>query len=157
MVVSKKPLHVRFEQSILRLPIAACWLWTGDINNYGYARLLHNGRNYAGHRLAWNLYKGEIPHLMCVLHKCDVRLCVNPHHLFIGNEADNMRDCINKGRKPMGSKHATAKLTEEQIASIVIDDRAQRLIANQYGVSQSLVSMIKSGLRWKHVTPRAHK
>src|SRR3990167_1518775 len=81
-----------------------CWLWTGaprEGNIYGQF-MTRKGQFERAHRVPFMLTKGEIPHDMQVLHACDNRRCVNPDHLFLGTQADNMRDMISKGRAARG-------------------------------------------------------
>jgi hypothetical protein len=97
-------------------PNSGCWLWLGLVDEKGYGRFGKGGR--AAHRKAYELFIGEIPKGLCVLHTCDVRSCVNPKHLWLGLPADNTRDMLSKGRasgglasgmsniwRPKGSKH----------------------------------------------------
>jgi hypothetical protein len=89
----------RFEKKIERIPIAGCWLWTGCVGNQGYGEMKGPARlKLATHRVAWELYVGPVPDGKCVLHRCDIRCCVNPSHLFIGDLAENARDMWRKGR-----------------------------------------------------------
>ena len=81
-----------------------CWLWTGAISIYGYARFLHGGKNRFAHRVAYTLFVGPIPDGMSVCHKCDTPRCINPDHLFLGTLADNMMDCVSKGRHYQAKK-----------------------------------------------------
>lgn len=74
-----------------------CWLWTGCIDAFGYGRMNALGEDRA-HRVAYRLFVTDIPKGLHVLHKCDVRKCVNPTHLFLGTQADNNRDMFSKGR-----------------------------------------------------------
>jgi len=79
---------------------ASCWLWTGaTVKGYGYLKVPPSPRRtmYA-HRVVWCLRYGQPPNGMCILHRCDNPLCVNPDHLFLGTHADNMRDASAKGR-----------------------------------------------------------
>lgn len=83
-----------------------CWLWTGRQDGVGYGLLHVDGRRTGAHRLAYRLTRGPIPDGLFVCHHCDVRLCVNPDHLFIGTAGDNMRDCLRKGRHRRGETNA---------------------------------------------------
>ena len=75
-----------------------CWLWTKSTNEDGYGKIGYKGKVYTTHRMSWMLHRGEIPQELQVLHKCDVRNCVNPEHLFLGTQFDNIHDMIAKGR-----------------------------------------------------------
>jgi hypothetical protein len=97
---------------------------------------------------------------MLVLHHCDEPACVNPSHLFVGTDLTNTADKIRKGRQARGPEHSRwargekmhmAKLTEAQVLAIRADNRAQRVIGEQYGITQSHVCLIKKGEIWKHI------
>ena len=75
-----------------------CWLWMAGKLEKGYGQFWFDGRTHRAHRMAWLLTNGEIPEGMCVLHKCDNPPCVNPSHLWLGTNQDNMDDMNNKGR-----------------------------------------------------------
>lgn len=93
---SKSPLEL-FEQKFTPEPNTGCWLWLGGTQAAGYGFFKHAGDTTA-HRSSWILYRGPIPEGLHVLHKCDVRQCVNPDHLFLGTQVDNMKDMAAKGR-----------------------------------------------------------
>lgn len=133
-------------------PNSGCWLWTGAINSHGYGHL-HAGRLFRVHRLAYELFVGEIPPGKWVLHKCDVRHCVNPAHLFLGDVLTNNRDAIRKGRSPFGQRHGQAKLRDEDIPEIrrLIATKSQTEIAKQFGVSRSSIRQVLYGSGWRHV------
>lgn len=80
-------------------PSGACWIWTGPTNNHGYGRF--GGSRYA-HRVSYQLAHGPIPPGMVVLHRCDNPPCVNPDHLSLGTQRDNVRDMVTKGRHNPG-------------------------------------------------------
>ena len=90
---------------------------------------------------------------MCVLHKCDVRSCVNPSHLFLGSRADNAKDREEKGRgnQLKGESKNNSKLIEEDIIVIRASTKTQAVIAKEYNISQALVCGIRTGKRWRHI------
>jgi hypothetical protein len=93
------PLKDRFEQQFIPEPNSGCWLWIGAIDGRGYGAIKDSSRVMRrASRVSWELHRGSIPEKMCILHKCDVPLCVNPDHLFLGTNADNTRDMYRKGR-----------------------------------------------------------
>ena len=90
----------RFEKHFMPEPNSGCWLWFGALDGYKkYGCFRVGKKNLRAHRVSWELYRGSIPKGMQVLHKCDVPPCVNPDHLWIGTQRDNVNDMIRKGRR----------------------------------------------------------
>lgn len=135
----------------IREGASGCWLWTGAINDAGYGILLSGGRQVRAHRVAYELFVGPIPNALVVCHRCDIRACVNPDHLFIGTRDDNNKDMRKKGRAEHSDKHHAAKLTAEQVRLIRDGRGRQSEIAAKYGITQSVVSRIRSGKAWGRV------
>lgn len=135
----------------------ACWLWQGNISERGYGRFVINDSDYRAHRVSFFLANGRIDDELLVLHRCDVRACVNPKHLFQGTPKDNSQDAVRKGRntKMFGEQNGKHKLSVLQVKAIRRRGRNQvlplRTIARQYGVSEATVSYIVHGGRWDHV------
>ena len=139
-----------------------CWVWMGPkTEGYGWISVpeleTHGSRT---HRLAWVLTHGRIPpgeghHGTCVLHRCDNRTCVNPEHLFLGTQADNMADRAAKGRAPRGEKHRSARLTEDSVRAIRKASAAgisQYRIAKLYRVARTTIEGVVTRRNWGHVT-----
>lgn len=135
----------------------SCWNWVAKSRNNGYGFYSvkkHNKvHHFFAHRLAWQLTNGPIPKGQCVLHKCDNKLCVNPDHLFLGSNSDNIKDMLKKGRQVKGSKMWSSKLSEEQVREIREKNKTQskNSLALEYGVSRQTILNICLGRSWKHV------
>jgi len=126
-----------------------CWLWVAALNNKGYGQITINKRRHLAHRVAYELANGVAADF--VLHKCDNRKCVNPGHLFSGTFDDNMADMVAKKRQAHGEKNSHAKLNAEKVKAIRSEVGLHREIGAKYGVTASLVSMIRSGRIWRNV------
>ncbi len=94
--MSRKNTKEFFESKIQKTD--SCWNWIGSVNNSGYGCIRFNGKRYGTHRLSYEFYIGSIPDNLFVLHKCDNRKCVNPNHLWLGTQSDNLLDCNKKKR-----------------------------------------------------------
>lgn len=145
----------RFWQKTVPIPEAGCLLFTGCVDVIGYGRFPYMGENKA-HRVAWILAHGQIPEGMKVLHKCDVRSCVNPSHLFLGTQKDNVQDCLSKGRHRstprFGESNPMSRLKAHQVQQIKKDislGASQISQAIAYGVSPMTISRIVRGESWK--------
>lgn len=129
-----------------------CWLWTANTRGNGYGRFWLNGRDVGAHAVAYTLAFG-VPSAL-VLHTCDTPLCCNPLHLIDGTHRQNMAHRKDRGRHMRcgrrGAEHHHTTLSREDVLAIRNDTRLQRVIAAAYGIRQSAVSRIKSGIRRKH-------
>jgi hypothetical protein len=91
----------RFDQFYIPEPNSGCWLWTGDISCGGYGRIMVGAVRMRAHRFAVEFIGGErVPAGHVVCHRCDNPTCVNPEHLFVGTQGDNVVDAFQKGRLP---------------------------------------------------------
>lgn len=166
-----KPLIQRFWSKVRKTQ--NCWEWTAATSS-GYGRIgvgkASEGYVYA-HRFSWELHNGNInDSSMCVLHRCDNRTCVNPDHLFLGTKSDNSQDMASKGRAasgdkhwlrlhpeaaPKGSKNGQAILTEKIVYDIKNNykknNKTQKQLAQEYGVSYPTIRAIINNQRWRHV------
>lgn len=141
-------------------PMSGCWLWTGAPvdRKSEYGRFAFAGTQERAHRVSWFMHHGPIPSGLHVLHRCDNPACVNPDHLFLGTNEDNVADRVAKGRSGWqarkGEAHPMRKLTEQQVRSIrrrcARGERGSDL-AREYGLNRATVSEIVSRRKWRHV------
>jgi hypothetical protein len=123
-----------------------CRVWTGYIDCVGYGRLQFEGFYQKSHRIAWRLANNAaIPKGMKVLHRCDNRTCINPDHLFLGTQAENMTDMILKGRN-------YSKITPDQVRQIMKTSGTNAEIGRKFGLATSGIWRIKNGRGWRHIT-----
>ena len=148
-----KRIEERFWKKVDKSTLSGCWEWMAYKLPQGYGRFRVAGRMQLAHRVSYELTHGPIPDGMFVCHRCDNRGCVNPDHLFLGTQADNLRDMREKGRAApvVGEAHGAARLTEADVLAIRADTRTQAAIAADYGVTQPLVNKIKRRKTWAHV------
>ena len=132
-------------------PNSGCLLWLACCYKTGYGAVRWSSRTQQAHRMAWQATRGPIPDGGHVLHKCDVRCCINPAHLFLGTNQDNVADMVAKKRHLWGSSQNGAKLTEEKAMAIYLMPLCHTDIARAFGVSQPTVSMIKAKRTWRHI------
>ena len=136
-------------------------MWEAATNNKGYGTIgavAPSRRTCLAHRVAWELAHGRpVPDGMCVCHRCDNPLCVNPAHLFLGTQADNLRDMQTKGRG------AAPKLSDEDIREICALSESDVETARRYDVTASAIWHLRNGGRGKRVAgsvasppPRGH-
>lgn len=146
-----------------------CWLWTGRKDGKGYGQLKVRGRRTGAHRVSWEIHNGPIPEGLHCLHKCDNPPCVNPEHLFIGTQDDNLKDMIRKGRSAKGQRNGMlkhpdrqargeqlpqAKLRAEQVLLIreqAAKGKSDAELAKQFNVNRAAITYIRLGRTWKHI------
>lgn len=126
-------------------------LRTGSPQVNGYVQTYTRGRRFLAHRLVWEECFGPIPPGQCVCHHCDNPPCVNPEHLFLGTQADNLKDMDKKGRRARlsGEEASRRKLSNEQVEAIRRAPGTTRSIAAQFGISNGQVSKIRNRKQWK--------
>ncbi len=131
-----------------------CWLWLGQISRGGYGKHCH----MLAHRLVWLFSGREIPERLCLLHRCDNPPCVNPDHLFIGTQRENMNDMDAKGRRRNSSQRGEANGFPKLTVAIVKDiwrlkyqGMSQHSTARELGITRAAVCDVIRGRTWRHV------
>lgn len=149
-----KTLEERFWEKVDVRGENECWEWKGSRRN-GYGRFFDGKSNVSAHRLSWEMKNGKTENnKIKVLHRCDNPPCVNPSHLFLGTQADNVVDMKNKGRlvSPKGENNGVHVLRESDVLEIRRMKKAgisQNGIAKIIGISKSCVKHVWSGRTWK--------
>ena len=127
---------------------SGCWVWSGKEHDKGYGRITYKGKSIFMHRYSYERFKGFIPENMNVCHTCDVTCCVNPAHLFLGTQGDNLRDMIKKGRNV-----GAAKLNVSQVREIkkLLQYQQCTEIAKVYNILPRAIRNIRNGSSWKNI------
>ncbi|HQR98114.1 MULTISPECIES: HNH endonuclease signature motif containing protein [unclassified Polaromonas] len=133
---------------------SGCWLWTGAISRRGYGVFqLGVGTQGKAHRVSWELANGPIPDGLGVLHRCDTPGCVNPSHLFLGTNSDNMADMVQKKRSLARTKNPNCKLSESDVALVLSSNEVAPVLARSFGVNPATVRRIRRNENWKRAVP----
>lgn len=144
-------IKVRIQKTI-KIDEKKCWLWIGAKHRQGYAIISYKRKPSLGHRVSWMVYKGEIPESMKICHICDVTSCVNPEHLFLGSQKENVKDAVEKGKfygRNLGKRRT--KLNWDQVQSIRnlhskgID---RKELQQRFRVGQTCIAKILTGRSW---------
>jgi hypothetical protein len=135
--------------------VGECFEWTASVDSGGYGQFMLNRKNRRAHRLAWEETHGPVPRGLHVLHRCDNRRCVRWEHLFLGTNADNVRDMDAKGRRRTvahrGEQHANARLSQGDVIAIRelhANGRTYENLAEWFGVSRATIGAVVTRRNW---------
>lgn len=161
------PIKERFFRHVKKTN--TCWLWTANTYKCGYGQFGIGSRSdgtrkkAAAHRISWEIHKGFIPKGILVLHICNIKECVNPKHLYLGDHQANMDQAVKDGRfkrtkkwidARRGSKNPASKLTEFKVLEIrkkYSNGSSQDCLALEYGINQTKIGSIVRRETWKHI------
>lgn len=143
------------EERSIPEPNTGCWLWLRAVDpKLGYGSLKFGQRIMRAHRASWLAHRGPIPAGLCVCHRCDNRMCINPEHLFLGTRKDNAQDAAQKHRTTYGVRHHAAKLDPDSVRAIRAGSsvgRTQIELARDFGVSRASISLVVNRHVWRRV------
>jgi len=140
-----KSAEDRFMAKVSPEPNSGCWLWTGGVASNGYGMFWLDGKVDTAPRQSYRMFCGEIVDDLHIMHKCDVKLCVNPDHLSLGTNAENTFDKQKKGR-------AAKKLTPAEVLKMrSMATLSKRKLAKQFDVDRRMVQFILRGRNWSHI------
>lgn len=162
----------RFWKHVDKLSQNECWNWNADCYKSGYGRFYVDGKPKRAHRWIYQYLKGQLPKTIYVCHSCDNPRCVNPAHLFIGTQSDNMLDCSKKRRlysqrhpekswlnseqakklKPKGEEHGSAKLNNNDVLFIRQSNHISVAeLATMFDVNPTTIRSVRVRKTWKHI------
>lgn len=155
-------MHINNEKFWNKVDIKSdveCWEWLGSKYRNGYGRFnIGNNKVVTASRVSYYLTYDDFDLNNKNIHKCDNPSCVNPNHLFMGTQKDNMKDMVLKGRGGVpgikGSQIGTSKLTEDEVYQIkkrLANKESKKLIAEDYNVSLTMVCYIADNKWWRHI------
>ena len=135
-----------------------CWEWRGYRDRKGYGKVMRDGKNQFAHRYSWALANGPVPEGLVIRHSCDNPPCVNPVHLQIGTQRDNIADRQRRGRhRPgrfPGELHHSHKLTDADVLAARAAYRGGErisVLAKRYGIGHKTMYEAVTGRSWRHL------
>ncbi len=154
-------IETRFHQKYIPVTNCGCWIWTDAPDKYGYGRLQIGGKAVKAHRISYEIHKGDLDKNKLVCHTCDMPICVNPDHLYLGTNQDNMDDMVRRNRSVPaynphpGELNGRAVLTHDDVVDILykyyyLGENSGKL-SEKYPVTTSGIQSILRGKTWKHV------
>jgi hypothetical protein len=130
----------------------------GCLNASGYGNITVTSggirKSKLAHRVSYEAHFGSIPEGLVVMHSCDNPACIEPEHLSVGTQLDNVTDMIQKNRKVIlrGQAHGRTRLTDDQVKEIYLSDLSDSALAKQFEINRSVPWKIRRGHLWVHIT-----
>ena len=148
-----KPLFERLLAKAFPEPNSGCWLFTCYLNENGYGEIsISTSKSRLAHRVSYELHKGPIDVGGYVMHKCNNPCCINPDHLEVGTQADNMAHCVRTGRIARAERMPQTKINQDIADAICASHKSNTDLAQQYSISQALVHGIRRNKLWNRAS-----
>lgn len=138
-----EPLHKKFWRYVEKTD--SCWLWKGRLDKDGYGTIKDGRSTKRAHRVSFEMHFKSLSKNKMVLHKCNNPSCVNPDHLYQGDQYDNMKDRVDSGNYLFGENHFNAKISDTDVLKIKEHAGTYKQIAAEFDISPSQVGNIKRG------------
>jgi hypothetical protein len=152
----KEKPEARFWDKVDRGDEDECWEWVASKTSGGYGNFYLGESSISAHRFAYK-QEEQPPGDNLVLHTCDNPSCVNPSHLYLGDQQDNMNDAVERGRIAEGEDHGMTSLTAEQVSHLKWEGentgKTNTVLADEYGVTVRTIGNILRGVTWSDVEP----
>lgn len=137
-----------FKENTMPEPNSGCWIWMKSQSGNGYGSAYKDGRNRNASRVSWEVFNGTVPPNLFVCHKCDTKLCVNPDHLFLGTNYENITDMVKKNKC---YNRRVSDTSIREIRSLGNIGESTRTISGKFGISEGHVRKIITLRAAKHV------
>lgn len=147
----------RVMRRIVRLPFSGCWIFMGATSDFGHGLLGTAGRGAGlsrAHRVSYEHVNGPVPQGLLVRHSCDVPCCVNPDHLEVGTQQDNVDDMMGRGRhkvviKPRLTYNKLTRKEAEHAQMLLMLGYTRREVSAQVGLTVKSIARIERGETWQ--------
>lgn len=152
---NNKRLNGKAKAIQYEIQASGCWHCVSHApQGAGYARLYRQGRYWNVHQYVYYINHGAVSDYTTVIrHTCDNPVCINPTHLVIGTQGDNMRDAYARQRRTkQGESNHNARLTDEQVVEIFYTKEHYKTVCKRYGIGNSLFYDIRNRKAWVHIT-----
>ena len=150
----RRPVKERLLEKTVKT--SSCCLFNGASLRSGYGCISIDDKTYTTHRVSWNIFNGEIPLGFEVCHKCNIKKCINPSHLYLASRRKNSLDAVRDGLIKVGEEHGSSKLTYKDVLYIRsnykkgIKGNGSYLLAKKFYVHPTTIHRIATGKTWFH-------
>lgn len=133
-----------------------CWICMSHARSDGYPVIMITGNKKKISRIMYEKYNGKIPEGYVMRHTCDVPSCINPNHLLIGTQQDNINDKVERGRQIRGEKSIQTNITDKQVLEMLKEsNKPIKYLVEKYNIPYHTITNILKGRSFKHLLPKS--